>query len=276
MIDAALKVVSDEAMPLRYQSDNEGKLLILKALNYYEAHDDYAWPDFTVLGFDFANNMRLRRALVHDVYIALERSGRLQLGHQQVVTPSRSSDRGRKRTVPGGEYYLILHRHALKRSIQVLIMLLASMTKAKQCGKKQKTEHNDGDDDAASNTNDNLFGHDSNFLAETMHLLIDRSEVDVEIYLIGEKNPRALADVVHDGLVNVWDRPLAGWFNVPHGTANKSAALAVYTRKIDATPVDSDGDSTASVIEELKKRQGRETSIELGDRELSCLSHGIL
>jgi hypothetical protein len=108
MLDAALKVVSDEAMPLRYQSDNEGKLLILKTLNYYEAHDDYAWPDFMALGFDFENNMRLRRALVHDVYVALEKNGRLRVSPQQVLTPSCSSDRGRKRTVPGGKYCLML------------------------------------------------------------------------------------------------------------------------------------------------------------------------
>jgi len=113
MIDAALKVVSDETMPLRYQSDNEGKLLILKSLDYYEAHDDYAWPDFPALGFDFANTMRLRRALVHDVYVILEKSGRLQIGPQQVVTPPHSSDQGRKRTAPEGKYYLVLHYYAL-------------------------------------------------------------------------------------------------------------------------------------------------------------------
>lgn len=103
MIDAVLQVVSDSSLPLVYPSENEGKLLILKNLNFHEAHDDYVWPDFTSLGFDFANNMRLRRALVHDVYVALEKSGRLHVGPQQVVTPSRSSQRSGKRAVPGGE-----------------------------------------------------------------------------------------------------------------------------------------------------------------------------
>jgi hypothetical protein len=139
------------------------------------------------------------------------------------------------------------------------------MTKAKQCGKKRKTGHNDDDDAAASNTNDNPFGYDSDFLAETMKLLIDRTEDEVKTYLRGEKDPGALADIVHDGLVSVWDRPLARWFIIPHGILNKYIAWGVYTSEKDATSVDSDGDSTASVIEVLRKRQGRETSIELGD-----------
>lgn len=117
MFDAALKVVSNETMPLQYQSDNEGKLLILKNLNYYEAHGGYAWPDFAALGFDFDNNMRLRRILVHDVYVILEKSGRLQIGPQQAVTPPHASDRSRRRTVPEGNYYSTLHHHALSPSI---------------------------------------------------------------------------------------------------------------------------------------------------------------
>jgi hypothetical protein len=103
MVDAVLKVVSDGNLPLKYHSDNEGKLSILNSLNYHEAHDLYTWPDFTSLGYDFANNMRLRRALVHDVYVALEKSGRLQVGTEQVITPPRYSDQGKKRAVPAGE-----------------------------------------------------------------------------------------------------------------------------------------------------------------------------
>jgi len=152
---------------------------------------------------------------------------------------------------------------------QVLIVLPGSMTKAKQCEKKQKTEHSD-DNDAVANTNGTPFWQDSNFLAETMDLLIHRSRADVEAYLT-EKDSDALADIVHDGLVNVWDRPLVRWNIVPHGIASKSVAWAVYKRKADVTvedsDEDSDEDSTASVIEKLKKRQGREASIELGDHE---------
>jgi hypothetical protein len=152
----------------------------------------------------------------------------------------------------------------------VLIVLSGFMTKAKQCGKKQKTEHSDDDDAAAANTNDAPFWHDSNFLAETMDLLIHRSRADLKAYLT-EKDSDALADIVHDGLVNVWERPLVKWNTVPHGIASKSVAWAVYKRKagvtVEDSDEDSDEDSTASVIEKLKKRQGRETSIELGDHK---------
>lgn len=141
------------------------------------------------------------------------------------------------------------------------------MTKANQCGKKRRIEHND--DDAASNTSDTQSWHDSNFFTETMDLLADRSGTDVEASLTGEKDSSALADIVHDGLVNVWDKPRAGWRTFPHGIASKSVALAVYTSKKDAMVVDSDEDSTASVVEELKTRQDRETSIELGDNPMS-------
>ena len=103
MVDAAMKAVADETPPVRYASDDEGKLEILKALNFYEAHSEYEWPDFRQLGFDFSQTMRLRRALVSDVYVALLKNRSVQVGPAIAGTPD-SWDRGRKRTTEGCEY----------------------------------------------------------------------------------------------------------------------------------------------------------------------------
>lgn len=102
MIGATLKVVANETLPLKYTSNDAGKLEILKTLNFYEAHDKYTWPDFSSLGYDFAQTMRLRRALIHDVYVALHMNGSLHVEAQPVMPES--SEKGRKSGAQDGEY----------------------------------------------------------------------------------------------------------------------------------------------------------------------------
>lgn len=71
MVNAAIRAVKDDKLPLKYSSYDEGKTETLRALNFYEAHGEYTWPKFATLGFDFAQAMKLRRALVNDVFNAL-------------------------------------------------------------------------------------------------------------------------------------------------------------------------------------------------------------
>ena len=79
MVTAALKYASDEKLAATYTSHDEAKHSILKTLNWYEAHDEYEWPDFSRLGFDFSQAMRLRRGLVQDVSNALEQAGNIKI-----------------------------------------------------------------------------------------------------------------------------------------------------------------------------------------------------
>ncbi|EOA87539.1 uncharacterized protein SETTUDRAFT_47278 [Exserohilum turcica Et28A] len=81
MITAAVKFSSARAheSTTTYATPDAARMDILNLLNWYEAHADYAWPDFSSLGFDFSLAMRWRRALVNDVYIALKKSGTVRI-----------------------------------------------------------------------------------------------------------------------------------------------------------------------------------------------------
>jgi hypothetical protein len=78
-----------------------------------------------------------------------------------------------------------------------------------------------------------------------MHDLIGRTDADIDSYLRGKKSPEALADIVHDGLVSVWDRPVADHGLIPEALEKKR--LAWMQRQTSAT---------------------REPRLELGDRPL--------
>ena len=85
--------------PKEYGSEDIGKLDILNALNWAEAQRTYDWPDFHRLGHNFAESMRFRRALVHDVFAALKKGGTVLVrGAPQLGTPSSSA---RKRQESG-------------------------------------------------------------------------------------------------------------------------------------------------------------------------------
>ena len=48
-------------------------------MSRYEAHAEYAWPDFTTLRYGFGQTMRFRRTLVTDVVGALRKAGRVRI-----------------------------------------------------------------------------------------------------------------------------------------------------------------------------------------------------
>jgi hypothetical protein len=77
--------------------------------------------------------------------------------------------------------------------------------------KRQCKREDESDTNAASVNSDKPFWDDQEFLAETMHALINRTSADIDGYLRGDKSPEALANIVHDGLVSVWDGPLADY-----------------------------------------------------------------
>jgi hypothetical protein len=78
MVTAALKCAS-ERLPATYASQDDARFQILNSLNWFEAHDEYEWPDFTSFNYDFSQVMRLRRALVQDIFSALEQAGNLKI-----------------------------------------------------------------------------------------------------------------------------------------------------------------------------------------------------
>jgi hypothetical protein len=59
-----------------------------------------------------------------------------------------------------------------------------------------------------------------------MRELIRRSGADVNSYLDGDKNSYALADILHDGLVSVWDKPVARHGVLPDQLRNRRDAWA--------------------------------------------------
>lgn len=83
---AALKFALDENATLTYVTPDEAKHSILKTLNWFEAHDEYEWPDFSDRNYDFAQVMRLRRALVQDVFNALQQANQVKTGVPDSVT----------------------------------------------------------------------------------------------------------------------------------------------------------------------------------------------
>lgn len=78
-VTAALKCALDGKLAVNHLSHDEAKHAVLKCLSWYEAHDEYEWPDFSRLRYDFAQVMRLRRELVKDVQDALERAGSIKI-----------------------------------------------------------------------------------------------------------------------------------------------------------------------------------------------------
>jgi hypothetical protein len=79
MVTAALQFTSDSNPPASYPTPDAARLDILNTLNWYEAHAEYAWPDFSTHGHDFSQAMRFRRALVSDVCSALMSAGKVRI-----------------------------------------------------------------------------------------------------------------------------------------------------------------------------------------------------
>jgi hypothetical protein len=85
MVTAALKIASDaQKTPITYPTTDAARLDVLNTLNWYEAHAEYAWPDFSTMGYSFSETMRLRRQLVSDVEMALGKAGNVRVGRNDV------------------------------------------------------------------------------------------------------------------------------------------------------------------------------------------------
>jgi hypothetical protein len=99
MVTAALKFASDDKSPITYPTQDEARQEILSTLNWYEAHSEYEWPEFNRLGFDFSQSMRFRRALVNDVFVALQKAGNVRVSDEAAVlgTPDNGGERVCKR-----------------------------------------------------------------------------------------------------------------------------------------------------------------------------------
>jgi len=110
MVTAALKFASDQPASVTYASADEARLEILNTLNWYEAHAEYEWPEFSRLGCDFSQAMRFRRALVNDVFVALKKAGNVRVNEAGGVgTPDSGNGGGRATKRAGvGEYFMCL------------------------------------------------------------------------------------------------------------------------------------------------------------------------
>ncbi|KAI2487062.1 hypothetical protein Ptr902_01195 [Pyrenophora tritici-repentis] len=133
----------------------------------YEAHDEYEWP--TVTGYDFAQAMRIRRALVNDVFVALEKTGRVKLvGEQAQSVPNTLQSSGKKVDDTAG---------------------------GSNAGRKRKRKNEDRDYES------------DKFLSKTMRELLIMLKGPISVYTkqisttCGVKPEVQLADIVHDTLV---------------------------------------------------------------------------
>ncbi|KAF2787580.1 hypothetical protein K505DRAFT_367230 [Melanomma pulvis-pyrius CBS 109.77] len=187
IIGATMEVVVTEALPLKYTSNDAGKLEeILKTLKFYEAHDKYNWPDFSSLGYDFTQTMRLGQSLIHDVYEALHNGG---IHVEPRLVTLESSEMERKSGAQDGP-----------------------MTSSKRRYQTNKVDETADETSSEANMIDSLT---SDILARTMRELINQRNRK------SEKEPSSLADIVHDALVVAWERLQARYFNIPQDLAKK-------------------------------------------------------
>ncbi|KAF2020165.1 hypothetical protein BU24DRAFT_477317 [Aaosphaeria arxii CBS 175.79] len=82
LIDAAVAISLEqsEGIVRIYDSANAAKMSILETLSSLAVKGKYSWPVFAAMELDFDQIMRLRRALVTDLYQALLAQGRLRVG----------------------------------------------------------------------------------------------------------------------------------------------------------------------------------------------------
>ncbi|KAL1643232.1 hypothetical protein SLS61_009331 [Didymella pomorum] len=168
MVTAALKGASDEKLPATYASQDEAQFQILRSLNWFEAHNDF--------NYDFSQVMRLRRALVQDIFNALEKADNLHIS----ILGTPDSHAGR-RSAPGRAIRTNNRKRLCKREAEI-------------------------NEDAISEISDG--GHDT-FLLEAIIDLVNRSKLELDGYMHdeGTRDPHDFADIVHDKLVEVWTKP---------------------------------------------------------------------
>ncbi|KAF2005957.1 hypothetical protein P154DRAFT_570684 [Amniculicola lignicola CBS 123094] len=185
MVDVAVTIiVKGWSLPIRYASEDSGKLELLNRLNFLEAHGDYAWPKFEAMGYHFDQTMRLRRALVTDVLMALTKIGSVKIGLMEVGTPD-------------------------------------SMVAMEQNGGKRLGPVMGEASSEMDNPSSSIVGPSSSspcpswfdnkeFLAAAMKVLIERSQTKVR-HLHGVKEAELLADVVLENFSKQWgEHPVPG------------------------------------------------------------------
>jgi hypothetical protein len=112
MVTAALKFsAANESKTSTYATPDAGRFDVLNTLNHLEAHDEYQWPDYNGIGFDFSQAMRFRRALVNDVFVALQKAGQIEIAGEPGVlgTQQSSGKRAHDGKVPRRhrDYYIL-------------------------------------------------------------------------------------------------------------------------------------------------------------------------
>lgn len=107
MADAARLFTSDDKMSTNYKDSDDARMAILNTLNWFEAHAEYKWPDFARVRLDFSQIMRFRRALVSDVFVSLQRAGKVRIsrGEGGLGTPNSVAERVGKRKSGAGKYH---------------------------------------------------------------------------------------------------------------------------------------------------------------------------
>ena len=224
MVTAALKFCSDAtSSATSYTTADSARLDILKTLNWYEAHDEYEWPDFSSMGFDFSQAMRFRRALVSDVFVALQKAGNVRVSGEVGVfgTPESVRGRGVKRSgvVIGGKF---------SGGGFVEEWVLMRIGGRRLAERKRRCQLGDESDTEAASDDEKSVWNDNKFLAETMRRLMHRASVYDDH--LAKKDTKVLADIVHDGLIEGWQGPQG-----PDGEAStilkEVAETEAYERK---------------------------------------------
>jgi hypothetical protein len=182
-----------------YTTPDAGRLDILNVLSRHEARDEYAWPDFTTLDFDFTQGMSLRSALVSDVFVALQKAGVIKITGRAGVfgtPPSPASDR-----VEEGRSECCI---SLKDCDAVLTDSSVSMCKA---GRKRHCRHEERSDTEDEPEKVPYYKTDAS-IANSMRCLIDSCGRSVGCTASFEKDEgvseESLAEIVRDGVIEDW------------------------------------------------------------------------
>ncbi|CAO2650208.1 Nn.00g015000.m01.CDS01 [Neocucurbitaria sp. VM-36] len=185
LVTAALKFSSDTSPSIGYLTPDEGRLDILKTLNWYEAHDEYEWPDFSTMSYDFNQAMRFRRALVNDVFIALQKAGYIK----DQADPGASAPPNSVRA-----------DHSVKRT--------ATTGGRRMKERKRRCQREDTSDTIGPTA---AFWETDEFLANTMRLLIEDSASSAgEVFGNSAREgdaERDFANHVYDMIIEQGNRP---------------------------------------------------------------------
>jgi hypothetical protein len=224
MVVAAVKFAREQETTI-FSTPDKAKLEILNLLNWLEAHGEYEWPDFQQDGLDFVQAMRLRRALVGDLFVALKQEGNMKAAPTSGETAASES----AQDVQAGK------RSRSKRGYSSVLLSMSSdqkpgskrmVNRKRQC---KKENISDAEDESDSDE----------FLAEAMRGLLQRSDAKShkKDYMRkgGSWSPGVLLDMVHDGLVEKWTSPVGTGLLPPRVTDKLKQKQEAWAR-IPQTP----------------------------------------